>query len=129
MLNELKAYLFLQLERHNLSKNIGPKTEQVLLDMLKKFTVSQSYNIIYYVVRNAASYSTKTGITKQRAVNTIPSRIETHISRAIAEGWEIKPYHRDHSLSQSSISFTLFNTLMGENDGGFTKSLDELFEM
>ena len=125
-LHETFAFLEHMAKEHNLPIEIGEKTQLVLVRVLENYTVAQTYNFIWRACKNAAAFSTKSGITLQHAANTIPGSIERYMLKAMDNGWEITPYKRNYNLRQSIVSQVLFGTLLHTDDGGFNKPLREI---
>ncbi|MDD4969899.1 MAG: hypothetical protein PHT07_10775 [Paludibacter sp.] len=118
---ECIEYLKHKLDEYKMPDNIGPKTDLSIKEGLKHYSTSQMFNHIWYAVKEAAAQSNKAGITKKHAVNMIPGLIQRRIERAIAEGWDIKPYGRDFNLPQSLIADVLFNKVLKIGNRGFNE--------
>lgn len=128
-MQESLAYLEHILNEHNLPFKPGEKTRLILEKGLQHFSVSQMYAIIWSTGNKAAAYYMRGNVPKQQAANSMVSRMESHIDRALAENWEVKPYGRLFDLPQSVLSRLVFNSLLGTSDGGFKLKLNELLDL
>lgn len=125
-MQECLAYLELILTDHTLPFKPGEKTRLVLEKGLQHFSVSQMYAVIWSTGNSAASYYMRGNVPKHQAANSIVSRIDGYIDRALAENWNVKSYGRRFDLPQSALSRLIFNNLLGTTDGGFNMPLCEL---
>lgn len=128
-MQECLAYLEHILTEHRLPFKPGEKTRLVLEKGLQHFCVSQMYAIIWSTGNNTASYYMRSNISKQQAANSVVSRIDGYMDRALAENWDVKSYRRLFNLPQSALSRLVFNNLLGTSDGGFNLPLRELLEL
>lgn len=128
-LQECLAYLEHILDEHGLPFKPGEKTRLVLEKGLQHFSVSQMYAVIWSTGSKAASYYMRGNVPKQQAANSVVSRMDAYIDRALAENWDVKPYRRLFDLPQSVLSRLVFNSLLGTSDGGFNMRLNELLEL
>ncbi|MDD3597533.1 hypothetical protein [Sulfuricurvum sp.] len=117
---ECLEYLYFKMEEYRLPDNIGPKTENIIVEGLKYFSVSQMFNHIWAATKDAAAQSVKREITKKHATNMIAGTLQRRIERSVAEKWDIKPYSRDFNLPQSIIADLLYNRILQIGDKGFT---------
>ena len=117
---ECLEYLYSKMEEYRLPDNIGPKTENIIVEGLKYFPVSQMFNHLWAATKDAAAQSVKREITKKHATNMIAGILQRRIEKSVAEKWEIKPYGRDFNLPQSIIADLLYNRILQIGDKGFT---------
>lgn len=122
-LHECFQYLHVCLESHGFPVNIGDKTELILGQILDKFSVGQVYNFIWKASRDAASLYMRGGMSKKHAANCVPGSIQRTAERALAEGWDIKPFRRDFRAPQSMVSNILFNTALQAGERAFSECL------
>lgn len=127
-LNESLGFLKTILEDHKLYLSPGEKTRQVLSQCLEKFSVAQVYNFIWRAAKDAAAYYMRSPISKRQAANSVIGNISRNMERAVANDWDVKPFHRNYNLPQSSLSRIVFNMVLGTDDGGFECSLHELIK-
>ncbi len=125
-LNECLAFLKTVLENHRLRISPGQKTRLVLNECLEHFSVAQVYNFIWRAVKDAAAYYMRENVGRGQAANSVVGNISRSRERALANGWEIKPFRRNYNLPQSSLSRLLFNVILGTDDGGFKYPLHAL---
>ena len=118
-LHECYQYLRVVLDDHGFDLKIGKKTELVLTNLLKNFSIAQAYNFIWKATRDAASFYMRKRASKRHAANIVPGAIQRMAERALAEGWNIKPYRRDFRAPQSILSQVLFNTALKIGERSF----------
>jgi hypothetical protein len=128
-LNECISFLKLALKEHQLHLSPGEKTRLVLSQCLVNFSVAQVYNFIWRGAKDAAAFYMRSSIVKKHAANSAISNISRNMERALAYGWDVKPFHRNHNLPQSSISRIIFNMMLGTDDGGFEYPLHDLIKI
>lgn len=117
--HECIQYMRVVLEDHGFDLKIGDKTKLVITNLLNNYSVAQAYNFIWRAAKDAAAFYVRENTTKSHAVNIVPGSIQRMSERAIAEGWEIRPYNRDFRAPQSIISEVLFNTALRLGERGF----------
>ncbi|TLF52039.1 hypothetical protein FEI13_05770 [Halomonas urmiana] len=128
-MHECTSFLDQALADHQIFSEQGEKTKLVFSQCLSRFSVSQIYSFIWSGVSDAAAFYNRYPIDMREAANVSIIYISRYMERALAHGWEIKPYYRSHNLPQSCLSRIVFNTILGTNDGGFKQPLHELIEI
>ena len=118
-LEECLEYFKLVLEEHHLPFKPGEKTELTITNLLEQFSTAQVCSMIWSSVKNAVAFNVRQQVTKIHAANTVIGRMQSYAERAIAEGWTVKPSHRDFRCPQSIVSQVLFNTALKIGDKGF----------
>jgi hypothetical protein len=124
-LEESLQYLQYVLSDHGFDLTVGKKTTQVLQSLLRKFSVAQICNFSWRAAKEAASFYMRKDVSKKHAVNIVSGVIQRMADRAIAEGWETKPFGRNYDLPQCMISQVLYNTVLQIGDDGFEQALLE----
>ena len=123
---ECIAFLKYSLAEHQLHFSPGDKTQLVLSQCLRYFSVAQTYNLVWRAVKDSAAYYMRGSVRKLQAANSVVGNINRNMEKALANGWEITPFKRNYKIPQSAISQLLFNTVLGTDDGGFHYKLSEL---
>lgn len=118
-LQECLQYLKVTLEEHGLSFNPGKKTILTFNNLLEDYSVAQIYNFIWRAAKDAAAFWVRTKSSKLHAANTVIGSIQSAAERALAEGWEIKPYRRHFECQKSMLYMVLFDTALKIGDTGF----------
>ncbi|MDU4726694.1 MULTISPECIES: hypothetical protein [Clostridium] len=118
-LEECLEYLLYQMESVKFEFSIGEKTVLVFKEMLKNFSVSQIYNIIYRGVANATKYYQESNISRRQAANSVIGNCLRYAERALIEQWELTKYSRRYDLKQSVFSEFLYNKVIKIGDLGF----------
>ena len=118
-LEESLQYLRFVLSEHGFDLTIGKKTIQVVKSLLNEFSVAQIYNFSWRAAKDAAAFYIRKDVSKQHAANTVPGSIQRMSERALAEGWEVKPYGRNFNVPQCMVSQVLYNTTLRMGDAGF----------
>jgi hypothetical protein len=117
-LHECLLYLRLQLEERDLPFNPGEKTRTVLQDALRRFSIGQVFNLIWAGAAGASDFYVRHMGSRTHAANTVPGAIQRRADRAIAEGWDLKPYTRHRDGPASMVSQVLFVTALALPEGG-----------
>jgi hypothetical protein len=127
-LEECIEYLLFVLNEHHFEFNPGKKTRQYLEFALGSFSTAQVFNIIWRAAKDAAAYYQRAEISKKLAANSAIASIRRSAERAIAEGWELKPFGRNYQCPQTHISHVLYNTTLklGEKGFGLPPSLESV---
>lgn len=123
-LQECLAYLELALDDHGFDARIGEKTQLVLRSALRDFSVAQVYNFIWRSAKDVAAFFMREDVARPHAANTVPGSIQRQAERALAEGWQVKPFRRDRRLPLSKLGHTLYTFALRLPDDGFTSVLD-----
>ena len=118
-LEESLQYLRFVLSEHRFDFTVGEKTIQVVKSLLNEFSVAQIYNFSWRAAKDAAAFYMRKHVSKQHAANTVPGSIQRLSERALAEGWEMKPYGRNFNVPQCMVSQVLYNTTLRIGDAGF----------
>ena len=112
----------------NKSPKVGPKTRMMIQDLLKDYSTSQVYGIIFSASKNVTRYQKENNLPDYRAVNMMVGSARDYGERAIANNWTIPNYHRIKTLPQSSLSKFLYSRILGIGDKGFyEKPTSKLF--
>ena len=125
-LRECTSFLMHVLDRHDLYISPGEKTKEVLNLCLEKLSVAQVYNFIWRAARDAAAYYMRSSISKGQAANSAIGNMRRSLEQSQAEGWDVKPFSRNHNMPQSLLSVIVFNMMLDTEDGGFNQPLHEL---
>lgn len=120
-LNEVLEYLLFQMEKVGYSFTPGEKTYKVFKKLLEDFSVAQINGMIYRAIANSTQRYQAKEITKIHAQNSVITSCEQYGEKAIAQGWTVTPYSRNHSLPESMISKILFTTIMKIDYLGFSE--------
>lgn len=118
-LEECKENLLYNLKSVGFEYSIGEKTEQILTDLLQKFSTSQIYGIIWSCTTNATRYYQEKNIPKKQAANSVIGNCQRYAEKALAEGWEPKKFNRSKDCPQSALSKFFFNRILQIGDDGF----------
>lgn len=109
------------------------RSESKFLDLLKRslktFSVGQVYNIIWHGIRDAHAYNRVSMLSRDQAVIFSMKCMERNVEKCLDYRWEITPFQRDKNIPQSKISNIVFNQMLGDSDGGYTKPLHKLLKM
>lgn len=127
-LQECIAFLIVKLEEHQLYFSPGEKTQNTIRQCLESFSVAQIYNFIWRATRDAAAYYMRSNVSKKQAANTVVRSISRSLEQALAYDWDVKAFSRNYDLPQSSLSYVIFNIILGKDDCGFKQPLHELLQ-
>lgn len=115
---EAMQYLTFKMQSGCFKFSPDSKTETVLRNLVKHFSVGQIYYIIYRAVTSSVDKYLSNKITQRNAQNIVISYCETLGERAIANHWEIKNFSRK-KLHQSQISKVFFDSILQISELGF----------
>ncbi|MBD3309536.1 hypothetical protein GF348_24365 [candidate division KSB3 bacterium] len=118
-LEECIEYLLFVLNEHHFEFSPGKKTRQYLEFALSSFSTAQVFNTIWRAAKDAAAYYQREDVSRRQAANSAIASIQRISERAIAEGWEIKPFGRNFQCPQSIISRVLYDTALKLGEDGF----------
>lgn len=118
-ISECIQYLQYQLKNSGFYFNPGNKTYKNFEIILKDFSVSQIYGIIWKSVANISKLYLEKRMNKIHAANAIVSSCLRYAEQAKLNGWNLKFYNRIPDLPQSELSAFYFNKVLGIGDMGF----------
>ena len=118
---ECIQYLQYQLNKVNFTSNYTPgiKTYKTFEIILKDFSVSQIYGIIWKAVAEATRLQAEKGLNKKHAANIVIGNCERYAERAKINGWNLANYNRIPDLPQTILSEFFFNKVLQIGDLGF----------
>jgi hypothetical protein len=116
----LEFYIY-QSEIRNLLIPSRSAVELMLQNLLKVFSVSQCYQIIYSGAQQTADFIILNESNRHQASNYMIGACQRRGERARAEGWVLKGFYRDFNLPQSSISRVYFDQFLRIGERGFTQ--------
>ena len=97
-------------------KAFGDKTHTVFENILRNFSIGQTFNLSWQTVRDTTDYIVKEGLPKYKANNMFIGALQRKADKYLAEGWNLKHSRRDYECSQSVVSSTFFNLFLGLGD-------------
>lgn len=104
---EVLAMLMVQLRAHHLGDfQPGEKTRLVMRKLMRYYSLGQAWKIIVYCVEKAAAAHAR-GTPRAMATNSVVTRIDHFIDRALAEHWTVWTYSRPASLPETTLSQVL----------------------
>lgn len=128
MLSEDEAirYLREQLSTYQLTDlQVGDKLSEAITYALSRFSIPKLRYLLQRVAKNAAAFSTRTGITRRHALNIIPGNIIRDCDRALADSWSIKPYCLKWDQEEAQLTTLLFDRILGTGIEGFRSMTGE----
>jgi hypothetical protein len=111
-LQDCLDFLRAQLEEHDFEFKPGEKTMLVLRGALEEYSPGQVFSMIWRAVRDAASFFTKGGVTRQHAGNIVPGAIQRNAESARAHGRVLNPFQRSSKFPQPMISQVFFDVVL-----------------
>lgn len=122
---EAEEYLELQLKdvkvlsQHQLLP-ISDDTRLIFKSILKDFSSGQLFNLIYRSVKDGLRFKESKGIRDpETVIKFVVGRCRRIAERSLAEGWMIKPFHRDYRNEQSMVSQLLYDRVLQIGEKGF----------
>ncbi|MHC2992707.1 hypothetical protein OB13_14365, partial [Pontibacter sp. HJ8] len=101
--------------------SIGDKTLTVFNDLLRDYSVSQIYGIIYRSVNNALRFRVEKGATLKHAANTIIGNAQNYAERAKVNNWDLSKYKRIEDCPESALSKFFFERILRIGYNGFNE--------
>ena len=124
MWHELAAAECWEFCEHNLSSRNLPMPgvtalTSLLENLLRDFSVSQCYQLIWASAGNTIDYRVRKGISAPHAANHFIGTCQRSADRSRAEGWTIKGFRRNFQLGRSQISHVLHDVFLKHGEAGF----------
>jgi hypothetical protein len=88
-------------------------------NLLRDFSVSQCYQLIWASAGNTTDYRVRKGISAPHAANHFIGACQRSADRSRAEGWTIKGFRRNFQLGRSQISHVLHDVFLKHGEAGF----------
>lgn len=118
-LHECLEYLKYRLEAVRFDFTPGEKSNAIFRNLLKDYSVSQIYAIIWHCISDASRDFQEHRMSRTQAGNSVVSRCQKYGERAKHSNWEIAKYSRIRDLPQSEISLYFFNQVVKIGNKGF----------
>lgn len=125
-IEECIKYLDKRAKMNNLLPAIGEKMENLLSICLLKYSVSETYYMIWGAVESASAYFNKVNITRLHASNSIYGNIQRTYDKLVNRTIQNRQYNRDGKHPQSVIEKLLFDRIYEVENCGFTCTIDKL---
>lgn len=123
-LDECYEYLQYQMDVVNLSFVEMKNTRVILLNLIKKFSLGQVFNILNSSVVNARKFYEEKKIYKRQASNFVMMRCKNIGEGVVMKKSNIKSYTRPKGYKESIISEVLFEKVLSIGDKAFTDFID-----
>lgn len=91
----------------------------MLANILRDFSVSQCYHIIWQGAKQASDFLVRKKTSSAHASNFMVGACQRWADRARAEGWQVSPFKRNFDLPRSMISYVLFDVILKIGERGF----------
>lgn len=99
---------------------INDDTRLIFKSILKDFSTGQLFNFIYRSVKDGLRFKESKGIRdSETVIKYVVGRCRKIAEHALAEGWTIKPFHRDYRNEQSVLSQLLYDRVLQIGEKGF----------
>ncbi|HJH23413.1 MAG TPA: hypothetical protein K8U84_02540 [Paenalcaligenes hominis] len=94
--SDCMAYLYSECSLHGLGTDAEDdlKIKSILRTALETYSIAQLWSVIWKVVRDAASLSTRAYYNKSKAAATIPGKIKRYLEQQTREGAYLKHWSR-----------------------------------
>lgn len=120
-LAECKEFLNYRMKAVDFSFNPGKKTNLVLNNLLKNFSIGQIWRLIYISVAYAVQWQAEEKVPKKRAANSVITGLESRGQRAIADNWNLRNFGRNYNLPESMLARTLYDGILKIGNEGITE--------
>ena len=118
-LDESIEYLLYSMDSIGFDFEVGDKTRKTFSDLLKTFSVSQIYNIIWRSSNTSLRFYKEMHVNKKHAANSVITNCRNYGEQAIANKYDLTNYNRVGKCLQSEISEFFFNKILQIGDDGF----------
>lgn len=120
--SECKEFYLHCAEERGLPITDGKSLEAMLKNLLRDFSVAQSYRIIAAGAKAAVDFKARKKCTLGHAANYMIGASQRWADRARAEGWDVFAYRRNFDLPRSMISYILHDVFLKIGERGFTET-------
>lgn len=103
-IGECIVYLKYRLEKVGFQFQAGNKTKAVFQKLLKNFSVSQIYYIIWCKVSDASRWYLEGGVSRQRVANSVIAACERYGENALYYKRELPQYHKPSDCPRSVLT-------------------------
>lgn len=118
-LAECKEYYRHCAAERGLPESGATSTDAMLRNLLRDYSVSQCYRIIWAAARDTSDFLLRRKCTRSHAANYMIGVCQRWADRARADNWYVQRYKRILSLPRSSISHVLFDVFLKIGEAGF----------
>ena len=125
---ECLSYLKFVMCEYKFYATPGKKAKIVFDKILEKYSVAQTWRLIWMAVRTIASDTRRVYYSQNHAVNAIIYKIESLFEKYVSEDTLLPSFNRPKELPQSLLSRLIFFDLLGADDLGFHMPLSEMLE-
>lgn len=125
--NKIALYETIEYFKHSINNilgieyNIGEKTVSTLKELLKDYSTSQIYGIIYKSTNNALRFQAERGVSRKHSANTIIGNAQSFAERAKINKWELVKYNRIKECPESALSKFFFERIIEIGYNGFNE--------
>ena len=116
---ECKEFCAYSVSQRDLPMPGATAVSALVENLLRDFSVSQCYQLIWASASDATDYRVRKGITARHAANYLIGVCQRRADRSRAEGWTIKGFHRNFQLGRSQISYVLHDVFLKHGEIGF----------
>jgi hypothetical protein len=106
----------------------GDKLTQAVRYALAHFSIPCVRNLIWRLAKNTAAYTARRDVHTIQAKNSVPGSLIRMCDRALADGWDIKPYVLKWDEEESLITTALFDRFIGNGVTGFKSTTGKMIE-
>jgi len=94
-------------------------TQQLFDNLLRTYSVSQCFQIIWTGAREVADFLVRKQPNRQHASNYFIGACQRWADRALAEKWSVKGFRRNYDLPRSELSHVLHDVFFRHGELGF----------
>lgn len=98
-------------------------TQQLFDNLLRTYSVSQCFQIIWAGAREVADFLARKQPNRQHASNYFIGACQRWADRALAEKWTVKGFRRNYDLPRSELSHVLHDVFFRHGELGFTEPI------
>lgn len=98
-------------------------TQQLFDNLLRTYSVSQCFQIIWTGAREVADFLVRKQPNRQHASNYFVGACQRWADRALAEKWNVKGFRRNYDLPRSELSHVLHDVFFRHGELGFSGTI------
>lgn len=99
---------------------------EMLVNLLRDYSVAQSYCLIWRGAQQAADFMVRERASRVHAANFMVGACQRFADKARAELWTVKAFGRNFDLPRSMISYVMFDVLLKIGERGFSEPIGNI---
>lgn len=122
-LSECRQFYDYSLQKRGFRANGDIAINHMLMNVLRDFSVAQTYAIIWTGARDAADFFVRGRLSRVHVANYMVGACQRYADRARTEAWQVSSFKRNFDLPRSMISYVLFDVIFKIGERGFENTV------